>query len=293
MSRSASYWAYRMAAATARRLPEGTLDPLERALGRLAPRLMPERAAQVARNLRRVYGPGLRPKALRQAQADTFRSYAHYWSESFRLPETSPEELDEDFTVCGLAHLDDALAAGRGVILSMPHLGGWEWAAFWLTRVHGIEVSAVVEAVQPPELADWFLGLRRSLGVDVIQLGPKAGRESLRALRANRVLCLLSDRDLHGEGSPVDFFGERTTLPAGPATLALRTGAPLLPAAVYFEGRGHRAVVRPPLDTSRQGKLRDDIERITAAIAGELEELIRVAPEQWHLLQPNWPSDLA
>lgn len=252
---------------------------------------MPGRAAQVSRNLARAYGSELPPKALRGARADTFHSYAQYWVESFRLPERTPEELDERFAVRDLAHIDDALAAGHGVILTMPHLGGWEWAAFWLTMVHGVEVSAVVEAVQPPELSDWFLGLRRSYGVDVIQLGPNAGRESLRALRANRVLCLLSDRDLHGGGTAVDFFGERTTLPAGPATLALRSGAPLLPTAVYFEGRGHLAVVRPPLDTSRQGRLREDVERITAAMASELEELIRVAPEQWHLLQPNWPSD--
>jgi KDO2-lipid IV(A) lauroyltransferase len=50
-------------------------------------------------------------------------------------------------------------------------------------------------------------------------------------------------------------------------------------------------VVRPPIDTTRQGKLRDDVARVTQVLAHELEELIRLAPEQWHLLQPNWPSD--
>ena len=105
-------------------------------------------------------------------------------------------------------------------------------------------------------------------------------------------MCLLSDRDLTGDGVEVEFFGERTTLPAGPATLALRTGAALLPVAVYFtEGRGHKGMVRPPLDITREGRLREDIARITQALAYEFEDLIRVAPEQWHLLQPNWPSD--
>ena len=86
--------------------------------------------------------------------------------------------------------------------------------------------------------------------------------------------------------------GERTTLPAGPATLALRTGAALLPVAVYFgPGRGHQGVVRSPVATSRAGTLRDDIARITQSLAHEFEILIRAAPEQWHLLQPNWPSD--
>ena len=107
-------------------------------------------------------------------------------------------------------------------------------------------------------------------------------------------MCLLCDRNLSGDGVDVKFFGEDTTLPAGPATLAVRTGAALLPVAVYFEpGRGHRTVVRPPVPSERQGRLRDDIAVITQRLADEFEELIRAAPEQWHLLQPNWPSDRA
>jgi lauroyl/myristoyl acyltransferase len=89
----------------------------------------------------------------------------------------------------------------------------------------------------------------------------------------------------------VEFFGERTTLPAGPATLSLRTGAPILPTAIYHEGRRHRGVARPPVPTVRTGSLRDDVGRVTQLLARELEDLIRHAPEQWHLMQPNWPSD--
>jgi KDO2-lipid IV(A) lauroyltransferase len=117
------------------------------------------------------------------------------------------------------------------------------------------------------------------------------------------VVALLCDRDIAGGGSEVRFFGEKTTLPSGPAVLALRTGAPLLPTGVYDEGGGrHRAVVRPPVAAERmsasrshgrsgRGSFRDDVARITQAMADELEGLIRRAPEQWHLLQPNWPSD--
>ena len=114
----------------------------------------------------------------------------------------------------------------------------------------------------------------------------------IRALQANDIVCLLCDRDLAGDGVEVEFFGERTTLPGGPATLALRTGAPLLPAAVYFTASdGHHGVVRPPSTPSAQRRLRDDVARITQDLADELEVLIRRAPEQWHLFQPNWPSD--
>jgi KDO2-lipid IV(A) lauroyltransferase len=114
------------------------------------------------------------------------------------------------------------------------------------------------------------------------------------ALSDNHIVCLLSDRDLGRSGPEVEFFGERTTLPAGPAILALRTGAPLLPSAIYFTDRidAHLGWVRPPMRVERQSKrLRDDVHRITQDLAGELEILIRRAPSQWHMFQPNWPSD--
>ena len=150
----------------------------------------------------------------------------------------------------------------------------------------------VVEELEPRDLFEWFVDLRKSFGFEVIALGPDAGSATVRALKANHVLALLCDRDLSGTGPAVEFFGERTTLPGGPATLALRTGAPILPTAIYFDGPDlRRSTVLPPLDTARQGKLRDDVQRVTQDIAHALEGLISAAPEQWHLLQPNWPSD--
>lgn len=128
--------------------------------------------------------------------------------------------------------------------------------------------------------------------MEVIPLGPDAASGVLRALRENRVVCLLSDRDLAGDGVPVEFFDEQTTLPAGPATLALRAGATLLPAAVYFRPHGHHFVkIEPPLLIERKGRLREDVTRVTQDLARRFEELVRMAPEQWHVMQPNWPSD--
>ncbi|MCU1353112.1 MAG: putative acyltransferase, partial [Acidimicrobiales bacterium] len=272
-------------------LPGGVVRPLSGVLGRAAATAMRPRRDMVVRHQRRVR-PDLSGRELDDAVNGAFASYARYWIESFRLPGTSAEDLDAGFSHDGYEHVTDALAAGRGVIVSLPHLGGWEWAAFWLTEVQRVGVTAVVEPVQPPELARWFVDLRESLGMEIIPLGPSAGAAVARALKANRVVCLLSDRDIGGGGMAVDFFGERTTLPAGPATLALRTGAPLVPAAVYFREGGHHAVLRPPLAIERQGgRLREDVQRVTELLAVELEGLIRAAPEQWHLMQPNWPSD--
>ncbi len=287
-----AYAAYRAGDVIARALPARAVVPFSKVSGRVAARTMAGRRRMVERHQLRVR-PDLTTEELKTAVDAVFASYAHYWIESFRLPAVSADDLDRGIRQEGLSHISDALDAGKGCIVAMPHLGAWEWAAFWLTSVQDMAVSTVVEAVEPPELAAWFVGLRASLGMEVFPLDAHAGTASTKALSSNRVLALLCDRDVAGGGVEVDFFGERTTLPAGPATLALRTGAPLVPATTYFTEDGHFGVARPPLDTTRQGKLREDVARVTQDLAHELEALIRDAPEQWHLLQPNWPSDLA
>jgi len=246
----------------------------------------------IERHLRRV-NPDWPAARVRAAAREAFDSYARYWIESVRLPALPSRVVREGFEVEGyFEHVVPALAEGRGAIVALPHLGGWEWAGRWLAD-RGHRLTVVVEQVEPPELFDWFRRLRSKLGMTVVALGPEAGKAILRALHDNEIVCLLSDRDIAGGGVEVEFFGERTTLPAGPATLALRTGAPLLPTAVYFTDRrnGHFGLVRPPIPTERHGKLRDDVARVTQLLADELAHLIRRAPEQWHLLQPNWPSD--
>jgi KDO2-lipid IV(A) lauroyltransferase len=273
-------------------MPAPVVDGLARFAGFASSRSSQERRAQVERNLRRVHGPGFGGRELRRAVDATFESYARYWAESFRLPGTSPAALDAGMTCEGLEHLEAGIAQGRGAILAIPHLGGWEWAGFWLSAVRKHPITVVVEALDPPEVFDWFIDLRESFGMNIVRLGPDAGSQVARALKANHVVCLLCDRDIGGGGIEVEFFGERTRLPGGPATLALRSGAPLIPVAVYFRGSGHLGVCRPAIPVERSGeRLREDVTRITQAVAKELEALIRVQPEQWHLMQPNWPSD--
>ena len=253
---------------------------------------MRDKRKMVERHMRRV-----RPQAssteIRRLTQQVFDSYARYYLESFRLPALSTEQVAASMTVEGYhENLLPALERGNGVILALPHLGGWEWAGRWAADL-GNKMTVVVEPIEPPELFEWFADLRRKFGMTVIPLGPEAGPAVLKALRNNEVLCLLSDRDITGGGIEVEFFGEKTTLPAGPATLALRTGAALLPTAAYFTDRGvgHHGVIGASMNCERQGKLRADVQRITQDLAYELEKLIQRAPEQWHLLQPNWPSD--
>ena len=265
--------------------------PVARSVGRLAGRFDRDRRRLVARNLQRVVGPELNGRQLQRSVSRVFASYADYYLQSFRLPSMTTEQIVAGFSEEGYERIAEGLAEGNGVIMAMPHLGSWEWAAHWLTLHHGVPVGCVVETLEPPELFDWYRGFRESLGMKVVGLGPSAGVETIAMLRENRALCLPSDRHVGGAGVEVEFFGEVTMLPAGPATLALRTGAVLLPVAIYDHRGGCHGVVRPPVVAKREGRLRDDVARVTRALAGELEVLIAAEPEQWHLLQPNWPSD--
>ena len=283
----------RVASVLARHVPVPVSSLVARGLSLAAARLSPDQRLMAERNLRRVHGDGMSGAVLSRDVQRVFDSYARYWVDSLRLPGLALDRVDRGFTVSGVEHIEAALDRGIGPILGLPHLGGWEWAARYMIAVRGWPLAAVVEELEPPELYEWFLGFRRDLGMHIIALGASAGAESAAAVQAGEIMCLLCDRDISGTGIEVEFFGERTRLPGGPALLALRTGAPLLPTAVYFQGDHCHGLILPPLDTERRGRLRADVARVTQDLAVALEGLVRRAPEQWHLLQPNWPSDFA
>ncbi len=229
---------------------------------------------------------------MRRWSRRTFDSYARYWADGARLPYESEAGVRARFRFEeGEDHLRAAFALGRGIVMALPHVGSWEWGGYWLA-LEGMPMTAVVERLEPDRLFEWFVAQREAMGLTAVALGEGSSSALLRALKAGEVAGLVSDRDLAGNGVSVEFFGERTTLPGGAATLALRTGAPLVPVVVYSgPGNWHTGVVHAPIDTTRRGRLREDIERVTQELATVFEYDIRSRPEQWHLYQPNWPSD--
>ncbi len=268
-----------------RPLPVPVVRHLGTALGTVAARAAPDRRDALEQNLALVR-PELDRAGLRALAIEGFGSYGRYWAETLRLPSLSADVIDRGFDVVGFEYLRQARAAGHGPLMVLPHLGGWEWAAAWLGRVAEIQVTAVVEPLEPPDVSDWFADLRGSYGINVVPLGPDALGAVVSAVSSCDVVCLLADRDLTEGGVEVDFFGARTTLPVGPALIARRTGAPLLPTGVYFDRERRVCRIRPPLEVAVGGSLRADLVTTTQRLARELEVLIEAAPEQWHVLQP-------
>jgi lauroyl/myristoyl acyltransferase len=274
-----------------RRLPEPVAHALGRAGGRAYYRLDAGRREALRANLRQVLGPPVAPAELEAVVRRGFATYGRYWVEAFRLEDLPPEEIRQRLHLEGREHLDAAVAAGRGTIFASPHVGNWDAGGAWLAA-SGYPATAVVERLRPVELYERFAAYRRALGLELLPLddGSETLRGTIRALRAGRVVCLVCDRDLTGGGLPVRLFGAATVMPGGPASLTLRTGAALLPCAVYQDRRpGHwRAVIRPPLRPEPSGDPRADARALTQRLADEFEELIARAPDQWHVLSHFW-----
>jgi KDO2-lipid IV(A) lauroyltransferase len=158
----------------------------------------------------------------------------------------------------------------------------------------GVPVLAVAESLPNPRITEWFVDVRNQMGIDIVLTGRGSRVTSalVERLEAGGAIALLADRDLSGRGIEVEFFGERTTIPAGPVSLADRTGAVLLTVGCYFsDGQGHTLVVHPPLELPTAGTTEERVAEGSQRLARALEDIIRRAPEQWHLFQPNWPSD--
>jgi KDO2-lipid IV(A) lauroyltransferase len=244
---------------------------------------------QLRKNLARVIGtsPEQVPGGLIRA---SLSSYARYWREAFRLPSMNHAELSERLWVNDIDLVWGALEAGRGAVLALPHSGNWDMAGVWLVQNHGT-FATVAERLKPESLYRRFLAYRQSLGFEVVPStgGERPAYDVIRDwVNDNGIVCLMADRDLSRRGVQVDFFGEPTRLPAGPAKLALDTGAALLPVHCWFDGTGWGMQVYPELDTSS-----GDITVVTQALADRFATNIAAHPEDWHMMQPQWLADLS
>jgi KDO2-lipid IV(A) lauroyltransferase len=245
-------------------------------------------------NLARVV-PDATERELRSLTRQGVRSYFRYWCEVFQLPRMSREDIIRRSDVVGDDRIRTAVAAGKGMILALPHTGNWDQAGAWLTGT-GVPFTTVAERLKPESLFERFVAFRESLGMEVI---PMTGGEQppfailADRLRSGGTLCLLADRDLTSGGVEVDFFGEPARIPAGPAALAHDTGAALLPVTLHYPDRTrwglriHEQVAVPPVG-DRAGK----VQAMAQQLASVFQSAIAEHPADWHMLQRVWTADL-
>jgi KDO2-lipid IV(A) lauroyltransferase len=246
-------------------------------------------------NLSRVTGPEVDGKQLRALSREAMRSYARYWLEVFRLPVIGRERILGDMHCTG--EYDTArkhLAAGRGVIFALPHMGNWEHAGAWIVACGVDGLTTVAERLKPESVYDKFVAFRESLGMEVLPATGGVSRFGVLAqrLRAGRLVCLLADRDVTGAGIEVEFFGERARMMGGSAALAVQTGAALMPVTLWYEDDGWGAHIHEEIPMPAEGTRQEQTAEMTQQLATIFEAAIRKHPQDWHMLQRVFVSDL-
>jgi KDO2-lipid IV(A) lauroyltransferase len=234
---------------------------------------------------------------LRRLSRAVMRSYARYYLETFIL-QTIPDErimagmhVNQENVDLTLKHMKN----GRGVIYALPHMGDFEQAGRWVILVGAGSFTTVAERLKPDAVFRKFLEFRQGLGMEVLPTtgGPHPFGVLAQRLRAGKLVCIVADRDLSATGVEVDFFGEKALLPAGPAALAVQTGAALMPVGCWFVGETEWAVhVYDEIPVPDEGSRKQKIAAMTQALAAVFEQAISEHPEDWHMLQKIFLSDL-
>ena len=299
MRERVSLWMFAVGWRFVRALPERPAYLLFSLMAQVAWLRQGRGVRQLETNLARVV-PDASPFKLKSLTRKGMHSYMRYWCDAFRLPDWTPERI---LATCRLENegpVRQALAEGRGVVMALPHSGNWDHAGAWSTLALA-PVTTVAERLQPEELFERFLHFRQRLGMEIL---PLTGSGDLfgvlvRRLRRGGFVPLLADRDLTATGVPVTLFGETARMAAGPASLALVSGAALYPVTLHYErlpagapARWGVVVTFHPEVVPPRGERSEQIAVMTQACADALASGIREYPQDWHMLQRVFVADL-
>jgi len=246
-------------------------------------------------NLRRVLGAEAQGSQVRVLSRESMRSTARYYLEIFRLPVMPVDRLVAGMHDTG--HIETAfehLAAGRGVVFALPHMGNWDQAGAWIVARGAGSFTTVMERLKPESVYDRFVAFREGLGMEVLPASGGNSRFGILAqrLRAGKIVCLVSDRDVTGGGIEVEFFGEKARMMGGAAALAVQTGAALMPATLWFEGDEWGLHIHEEIPVPAEGDRKQKTAAMTQEIARVFEAGIRAHPQDWHMLQKVFVADL-
>ena len=259
--------------------------------GDLWHRFAPARRRVVAANLARVCAATGRPTRGPEFAAlvrSAFRNHARYYVELLRTPHYPIEGIDEHVEVPEWDRFLPLLREGPAMLIS-SHIGNFEPFGTFIAA-HGIRPLSPVEEIEPRALYEFMSARRGGTHVDIVPLGG-AGREIVRRLRGGGVVGIIADRDLAGDGQPVTMFGHPTTLPTGPAALAVTHGTSLIVGRCLRVGPDRFRAEGRVIDVPREGDRRANTAALVERIAACFEQDIGEAPEQWWGgFQPFWPD---
>jgi phosphatidylinositol dimannoside acyltransferase len=277
------------------RLPERWMQSAFRRVADIAWRRQGPRIQVLEANLVRVLGPEADGAALRAASREVMRRYARYWLEIFRLPVMPIQRLVDGMDDIGNRQLIfDSVASGRGAVMGLPHMGNWDQAGAWIINIGAGSFTTVMERLKPESVYERFVTFREGLGMEVLPASGGARPFGILAqrLRSGKIVCLPCDRDVTGSGIEVDFFGEKAKMMAGPAALAVQTGAALIPVVLWFSEDGWGANIGAEIPQPADGTRAQKVAAMTQEMARFFEDGIRAHPYDWLMLQKVFVADL-
>ena len=273
-----------------RMLPRRVALALGQNLGAVARRVLPHLRRHAQANLQLAF-PALNDHAREQIERGTFRNLGRALGEATQFPKLNRTNIESIVVYEGLENYQQAVAQGRGVILLTGHIGAWELSVY-AHSIYGYPMSFLARRVDNPlveRLAETNRGRFGNRSID-----KKGGlREVLKTLKAGGVVGILADlNSSREEGVFVDFFGKQACTTAGVATLALRTGAVVLPGYILWDEakKIHRLCFEPPVETINTGNPKDDVVTNTARYTQVLEAVIRRHPDQWLWIHRRWKT---
>jgi len=247
----------------------------------------PKKRRWVNQNFGHVLGVDPDSPRVRRLALAAYRNYARYLVELMRLPDLPPDEAARQIDPHGLETFEEIRASSAGLIFVAAHIGNNEAIAAGFAR-KGWPVSVVADDSSFPELFEHLRRQRREWGVELIPW--RNLRDVFGVLRRGEMLGLLVDWGYRADGIPVRLFDAWTTLPAGPALLAAKSGATILPIAVRRHPDGRFFVTHDDpivVASTDRGALAAATQRIADALA----RAIAPAPEQWYSFKPIWPDE--
>ncbi len=287
----ALYWAWRLGMFLTGVAPRRLSFAAARTLGNISYYVMPLRRRIANENFAHVLGKPSDDPEVRRVARLSFQNFACHLRDVMLYPSTSMAELESRITIHHGEYFQDALALGKGAIVVSAHFGNMDMPSAVLARRY-TPFTLVSETLRPQQLMDFLTRIR---GAHNIHLFPydRAPRKIIEALKRNEMTAFLLDFGVthHFDIAtvPVIFFGAETNFPAGPAQLALLTGAPIIVGHAHVASDGHiDARVTPPIVIQRSHDRRRDMQMTMQEIARRMESFIRLYPEQWYIFRPMW-----
>ncbi|KGA08963.1 MAG: Lauroyl/myristoyl acyltransferase [actinobacterium acIB-AMD-7] len=240
-------------------------------------------------NYRRVL-PEISESALATLTKSGMRSYLRYWFDTFRLNKWSKSRIIETTYVVRENLLRDPIASKQGCIVALPHAGNWDHAAAYFCST-GITLTAVVEKLKPEAIFKKFLAYRSSIGIEPISHKEKTIPLLLERLSSGKLVALVADRDMSRSGVEVSFLGGIAKMPAGPATLAIKSGSPLITAYIRYLKDGIEITFDETIKLPISGSEAEKIQVVTQSMADNFAKRIKDSPVDWHMLQRIWVDE--